>query len=202
MAGLVVAHLRDDRTTLRIGHRQPLDVRGQMLFDLALGLDDEAEVGAIAGDAGRQADRERSRIPERIQKRRSRAELGQPLLRPRQMVLLVPGRGSVARADVGVARDDRLRCVQRLRADFACMVDTHQTCGVVPFMGFERGLGQARTRGGARCVDGSRQRAQRTVEADDQGVDIHGRGGRWRDVRPLLHSDWQERRAMGVGLDS
>ena len=92
MARLVVAHLRHDRAALRVARRQPLDVRGQVLLDLALGFDDKAEVRAVAGDAGDDADRERARVPERIEQRRPFAELVEPRLRPREMVLLVARR--------------------------------------------------------------------------------------------------------------
>jgi putative redox protein len=46
MARFVVAHLVDDGTRGRIGRRQALEMAGQMLLDLALGLDDEAQAGA------------------------------------------------------------------------------------------------------------------------------------------------------------
>ena len=60
-----------------------------MLLDLALGFDDEPEIGAIAGDARGDADGERARVPERIEERGTIAELGEPLLRPREMLFLL-----------------------------------------------------------------------------------------------------------------
>ena len=44
--GFVVLHLRDDRARRGVVGRQPLEVAVEMLFDLALGLDDEAQAGA------------------------------------------------------------------------------------------------------------------------------------------------------------
>ena len=67
MTHLVVAHLLDDGEALGVGGRQTIDVTGQMLLDLSLGLDDESEIGPIAGKARRDADRESAGIPERIE---------------------------------------------------------------------------------------------------------------------------------------
>ena len=57
-------------------------------------------------------------------------ELGEARLRPREVLLLVARGRREALADVGVARDQRLRGVERLRADFAGVVDAHQPRGV------------------------------------------------------------------------
>ena len=97
VARLVVAHLLDDGAALRIGGGQALHVRRQVLLDLALGFDDEAQIDAIAGDARGDADRERARIPERIEPRRAIVELREALLRPREVFLLLArGRGELA----------------------------------------------------------------------------------------------------------
>ena len=98
VARLVVAHLLDDRAAFRVRCRQALDVRRQVLLDLALGFDDEPEVGAIAGDARGDADGERARVPQRVQQRRAIAELGEPLLRPREVLLLLARRRRRTRA--------------------------------------------------------------------------------------------------------
>ena len=52
MARLVVAHLLDQDARTRIGWRKRLEMTFEMLLDLALGLDDEAERHRVAGTAG------------------------------------------------------------------------------------------------------------------------------------------------------
>ena len=61
-----------------------------------------------------------------IEQRRAVAELGEALLRPREMILLLARGGGEARLDRGIARDQRLRRVQRLRAHLAGVIDAHQ----------------------------------------------------------------------------
>src|SRR5437764_401417 len=54
----VVAHLRHDGATLLILHGKPVHVARQMLFHLPLGLDYEAEIGAVARCTSKKSDRE------------------------------------------------------------------------------------------------------------------------------------------------
>jgi len=80
-------------------------------------------------------------------------------------------RGSEAVADRGVTRNHRLRGVERLRADFASMVDAHQAGGMAPFVRRKFGFRQRGARNRPRGMRQSRKRAQRAVEADDQGIE-------------------------------
>src|SRR6266511_4912439 len=89
-----------------------------MLFDLALGFDDKAEVRAIAGHAGGQSDCERACIPQGIDQTRAVVELGETLLRPREMLFFLARRVREAAADRAVACGQGLRLIQRLRAHF------------------------------------------------------------------------------------
>ncbi len=164
----VVSHLRDDRAALGVVRRQPLDVRRQVVLDLALRLDDKAQVRAIASHAGGEADGERAGVPQRIEQRRTRIEFGQACLRPREMIFLLARRQGVARAHVGIARDERLRRVQRLRADLAGMVDTHQPRRVARLVRGQTGFRNPLARRGPRRRDGAGQRAQRAVEGNDE----------------------------------
>ncbi len=133
------------------------------------------------GDACGDADRERARVPQRIQERGPRVELGEPRLRPREMVLFLARRVRVARPNVRVARNERLRGVERLRAHFSRVIDAHQSGGVPPLVRLEHGFGQSlagrRTRGSHRA----RQRAKGAIETDDEGVEGHGSGARIAD---------------------
>ena len=58
--------LRDHRAAFQVLDREAIHMIGQMLFDLALRLDDEAEIRAVACDAGRDADPEGAEIPQRV----------------------------------------------------------------------------------------------------------------------------------------
>ena len=49
--------------------RQALQVAVEMLLDLALGLDDEAQAGTVAQARRAPADRKRAGIPERVEQR-------------------------------------------------------------------------------------------------------------------------------------
>jgi len=60
---LVLSHLLDDRTRLRVLDRQGVQMAIQMRFDLALGFDDEAQAVRIAKLGGRRAQRIGTRIP-------------------------------------------------------------------------------------------------------------------------------------------
>ena len=119
------------------------------------------------------ADRERARVPQRIEQRRAvvRARRAAPAstrddppprARPRAKRAL----------DRGIARDQRLRRVERLRADFAGVVDAHQPRGVAALVR-RRASASGRSRAGhrARRRRDAGQRAQRAVEADDQRVE-------------------------------
>jgi putative redox protein len=50
-----------------VGGRQAVQVAGQVLLDLALGLDHEAQAGGVAQAAGQQADGKGAGVPQRVQ---------------------------------------------------------------------------------------------------------------------------------------
>jgi hypothetical protein len=132
---LVVAHGSHDGAASRIGWGQLRHVLRQMLLDLSLGLDDKSQVRAVAADAGGKPDGERARIPERVRIAGPRAELRQTLLRPRQVVFLLARGRCKAPPDLGIARDERLRAVERLGTDFAGVIDAHQAGGMASLLG-------------------------------------------------------------------
>ena len=109
-----------------------------------------------------------ARVPERLSSD-GRAKRG-ARLRPREMV---PSSRAVshsvrARPDPGQRSPSR---VQRFRANFAGVIDAHQTASIALLVRLERRLADRSARCGSRRVDGARQRAQRAVEAENQCVD-------------------------------
>src|ERR1019366_6445452 len=141
-----------------------------MLLDLPFGLDDESEVGAVAADTGGKPDREWPGVPEGVRVAGPRAKLGETLLRPRQMVFLLACCQREAAPDLRIARDQRLRAVERLGADFACVIDPHQAGGMTSLLGREP-VFRTLFRGIAPFLShGARQRAQRTIETGDEVV--------------------------------
>ena len=171
MSRLVVAHRSHDRQAFRVGVRQFVHVTGQMFLDLPLGLDDETQVDPVAGQARRDADRKRTRVPERVEQRRAVVQFREPRLCPRQVILLLARRAGESRADVRVARHQRLCRIQRLRAHLAGVIDAHQPGGVALL--FRRELRQREIGAGNRA--GRRRRpgecAQGAVETHDKLID-------------------------------
>jgi hypothetical protein len=98
----------------------------EMRFDLTLGLDDKAEAEPIADKARCGTDRVGACVPQRIEQARPAVELLQTFAAPREMIGFL-GRGSEhARALRVVVRDRGLTEIQRLRAHFADVIDTHE----------------------------------------------------------------------------
>ena len=81
MLRFVALHRFDDRASARVPRREAVQVALQVRLDLPLGLLEEAEVPRVARLAGREADRERPRIPQRVEQARAAAELGRSAAR-------------------------------------------------------------------------------------------------------------------------
>ena len=96
---------------------------------------------------------------------------------PGQVIgLLARGVARSWRAAPGRACRQRLRLVQRLRADLADMVDPHQRAGEPALRAVQRRGGDVRCRARARRMAGARQRAQRIVGGDQKVIGGgHGR---------------------------
>ena len=117
-------------------------MRGEVLLDLAFGFHDEAQIDAIAGEAGGDPDGERACIPKGIEPRRTVVELREALLRPREMFFLLScGHGELA-PDARIDGKHGLRGVERLGADLSRVIDAHETGGVAAFRGREHGVVQ------------------------------------------------------------
>src|SRR5436309_14259512 len=98
----------------------------QVRLDLAFRFRHESEADAVAETRGKQSDRERTDMPERIEQAGSSAKFVDASLCPREMIEFFIRRGEKRRAQLRVARSDRLSFVERLRADLADVIDAHQ----------------------------------------------------------------------------
>jgi DNA polymerase-3 subunit delta len=126
VAFLVATHRFENRAAARILLGQLLQVLGQMVGHLPFGFVDEAEAPAIAAEAGERADRERAGVPQRLQLARRIVELAEAFFAPAQVIAFLARRVEQMAARVRVARGQRLAVIQRLRGDFAGVVDAHQ----------------------------------------------------------------------------
>src|SRR6185369_2364580 len=106
--------------------RQPAEVAMQMLLDLPLRLDDEAQAQRVARAAREQADAKGAGVPERVEQAGAIAEIAQPLLGPRKMIGLVASRRLEVLPQSRITRGQRLRGIERLRADLAHMIHAHE----------------------------------------------------------------------------
>ena len=86
MAGLVGLHRLQDRAAARVGGRQRLQVLVDVRLDLVLGLDHEAQVPAVAAQAGERADRVAAGVPQRVEQARAAVEFAQAVGAPGQVV--------------------------------------------------------------------------------------------------------------------
>ena len=95
-------------------------------------------------------------------------ELGEPLLRPGEVLFLFPRRLREPVAGGRVARGQCLRLVERLRAHLSRMVDPHEPRRVTPLVERELRFRQAAGRMRARTHRAAGEGAQRAVETEDQ----------------------------------
>ena len=135
MPDFVMTHGLDDRPAPQIIYGQLFEVTLQMTFDLALGLGDEAQAGAIPQQRGEGADAERACIPEWVQDAGTRAQFLEPGFAPGQMIRFFPRRVEHEFADFGVTREQGLRVVQGLCGHLAGVVHAHEGRGFAPDFG-------------------------------------------------------------------
>ena len=126
MTRFLVPHLRHDGARLVITLRQAFQVTRQMGFNLMFGFRHKPEAQAVAQPAGNQAEPKGTGVPQRIEQGGPRAQLVHPVLGPGQVVAFFLAGLQEFLAQNRVARSQRLRGIQRLRANFAHVVDPHQ----------------------------------------------------------------------------
>src|SRR5690606_35319698 len=167
-----LAHCLEYRAAAPIAGGQPVEVAGQVLFDLALGFGDEAERPAIAEDAARGADQPRAGEPERAEQARRGLELAQALFAPGEVIALLVGGVPQVRRRLGALRDRRMTFVQALRRDLAGVVHTHEGGCTPPLVVGEGCLGNAVRGAGAR---GPRRRrgdaAHEAINCREQAIE-------------------------------
>lgn len=194
VAGLVFLHHLDDRAAAQVAGRQVDQVLVQVGFHLALGLDHEAQVPAIAAQPGQGADGVAAGVPQRIEQAGAAVQFIQPGGAPGQVVGLFLGRFQQVFTGGRVAGHGRLAEVQALCADFADVVDPHEARRVAALGVVHARLAGVRSRVGAgrrwiaeHRVQGALRFGQQVVQRS--GLAEHGHGGtRWggrpADSRP------------------
>ena len=138
----------------------------EVLLDLPFGFGEESEIPAVAEQAGGGADGERARIPQRVEQAEPSIQLADALGAPGQVVLFL-ARCAIERLPRGrIARRERLPLIERLRANFADVVDAHQRRGVRTLFLADRIFGHAlRRRGRLACATPATARSARSNSA-------------------------------------
>src|SRR4029077_15820605 len=89
---LLLLHCLDDHARSGIAACEPLDVALQVFFDLALGLREKAAVAPAARAPCPKPQRERARVPNRVQQAQPTAEFAHPVGAPCQVIALLARR--------------------------------------------------------------------------------------------------------------
>jgi hypothetical protein len=138
---------------------------------LPLRLCDEAETGAVAGEPGEGADRERACIPQRIEQAGPATQLVDARCAPGEMVGFLAGRLHQCRLGRRAGGYSRLPLVQRLGRDLTGMIHPHQGSGVSPLGRLVNGLGNPFGGVGPAGRIAAEQGPQGLVDRADQAVD-------------------------------
>ena len=105
---------------------QAAHVALQMCLHLVFGLHHKAQADPVAQPPGQQAQAKSAGIPQGVEQRGPRAQLGQALAGPGQVVGFLQAGLLELRAQRLIAGHQRLRRVERLGAHLAHMVHPHQ----------------------------------------------------------------------------
>ncbi len=149
VARLVELHHLENLAAALVGRRQGLQVLVQVRFHLALGLHHEAQVPAVAAQAGEGADGVAAGIPERVEQAGAAVQFAQAVGAPAQVVGLFLCGIKQVRAGGRVTGDCCLAEIQALGADFAHMVDPHQPRRMADLVRLQHHLGGVAGRVGA-----------------------------------------------------
>src|SRR5439155_5846433 len=138
------------------------------------------EVPTISEPPGEAADREGAGVPERIEHAPPPAQLGDSLRAPGEVIAFFPRRLLELQLQRRIARGERLALVERLRADFAAVIDPHEGGGAPALETRQIGLRVLPGRGRPARGRDPEHGAQSLVEFGDQLVDgatAYGHGG-------------------------
>lgn len=138
MYRLLVAHLRNDCPTARVVIGQTVEVRIEVLANLAFGLGDEAKTPFVAEHTACRTDSKRPCVPYRAEFARRLTEFLETLLAPSQVIEFLVSCVLHLRLDRRIARDRRMALVKALRRDFASVIDAHETGGMRFLPGVKR----------------------------------------------------------------
>lgn len=99
----------------------------QMLLYLALCFHQKAHAPFVSGNAGRNAEAEGGRVPGRIQQTWPPTQFVDPLPAPGKVVTLFFSSVFKYAANFGTSRHHGLPPIQSLGAEFATMIDAHES---------------------------------------------------------------------------
>src|SRR5690606_30252894 len=165
----------------------------QVRFHLALGLDHEAEVPAVAAQAGQHPQGVAAAVPQRVEQAGTRVEFAQAVGAPGQVVgFLLRGLEQVFAGGL-LARHRGLAVVQALGADLADVVDPHQAGGMAAFAGLQLDVGRVPGGVGAAGRGLAEHGVERALGFHQQPVDRVqvAPGGRWRGGQGDRQAGWR-----------
>src|SRR5713101_141248 len=131
MPRFFVSHGFDERARPGVFWRKAIEMAFEVPLHLLFRLREKAEVPIIAEPPGDAADREGAGVPERIEHAPPPAQLGDSLRAPGEVIAFFPRRLFELRLQRRIARGERLALVERLRADFAAVIDPHEGGGAL-----------------------------------------------------------------------
>ena len=138
---LIFIHLHQNLARTLILLRQLADVMLQMHADLALCFRHKAKAVFVAGNPGNCAHAKRKAVPDRVQQAGMAVQLFQAVFAPGQVILFFNGCLFHLAAHIRQLGGQRLAVVQRLRADFAAVIDPHQPRNMARFAHRKLGIG-------------------------------------------------------------
>ena len=164
-------HSLQNFAAARVGVRQFTQMIFEVSFDLVFSFLNETQAAPIARKTGECAETETAREPHGRQSAGRAAELAEPLRTPGEVIVFFLCSVDQMPPRSRRSRKKRLPVVQRLRGDFAGMIDAHQAYAVLAGFGVHGGV----VRVPFECVE--RSARQRFGEAGTQGFGGPREGG-------------------------
>ena len=145
----------------------------EMAFDLAFRFSQKPKIPGITGLSRHNPQRQRPRIPQRIQKAFTPAQLLNSPFGPRKVLRLFPSRMLQRPLDHHILRCQCLPLIQGLGAYFTTVIDPHQRRGMTPL--FRRQFRQGHIRSWHRTASRRRGKycAKRLIKLDNQAINAH-----------------------------
>src|SRR5690606_289210 len=158
----------------------------EMLDDLALRFGDESQASAIAREPREGTDRERARVPDRIQYAQPTIELADSFCTPSEMIRLLARRFHQRFPGRRRSGHEGLALIQGLSGHFAGVIDAHERCRVLSILLALHGIRNALGRVGAGGVMVGQQGPNRLIERDQEAI-TRSQGPRRRGCRRSAH---------------